>query len=74
MTDHFLSRLKAYAALIGGVATALLGIYSDGDLGKTLTVVAAIATAVATYAVPNKDPKGKRQRESVQPPEKDAVL
>ena len=70
MTDHFLSRLKAYAALVGSVCTALLGLYGDSDFAHTLTVIAALATAVATYAVPNRDPKGKRQKESVQPPER----
>ena len=48
-----LAAAKAYAALIGAVATALLGIYSDGQTGHLLTIVVAIATAVATYSVPN---------------------
>jgi disulfide bond formation protein DsbB len=61
--------LKAYAALVGAVATALLGLYAaDTQLGRILTVVAAVATAVATYAVPNLDPKAQHQDESVQPP------
>ena len=46
---------KSYASLIGAICTALLGLYGpDTSLGHILTVVAAIATAVATYAVPNK--------------------
>lgn len=54
MTDpmHY---AKSYASLIGAVCTALLGIYGpDSTLGQWLTVLAAVATAVATYAVPNK--------------------
>jgi uncharacterized membrane protein YidH (DUF202 family) len=63
--------LKAYAALVGAVATALLGLYAaDTQLGRILTVVAAVATAVATYAVPNLDPKAQHQQESVQPPQR----
>lgn len=45
--------LKAYAALIGSAATALLGIYTaDTQVGKILTVVSVLATVVATWAVP----------------------
>lgn len=45
---------KAYAALIGSIVTALLGIFTaDSVAGQVLTVVSAIATAVATYQVPN---------------------
>jgi hypothetical protein len=61
--------LKFYAALIGSVCTALLGIYGpDTQAGHWLTVVVAVVTAVATFAVPNLDPAGARQDESVQPP------
>lgn len=71
--DAIKATAKAWAALIGAVATALLGIYADGDFGRVLTVIAAVATAVATWGVPNLDPRGKRQRESVQPPDRGAV-
>lgn len=55
MTDHILTRAKAYAALVGTIVTVLLGALPvDGKLHQVLVVVAAIATAVATYAVPNK--------------------
>lgn len=53
--DHVLSSLKAYAALVGSIATALLGIYADSSLGHTLTVIAAVCTAVGTWAIPNVD-------------------
>ena len=47
---------KAYASLVGAVATALLGVYAaDTTVGKWLTVVAVAATAVATWAIPNTD-------------------
>ncbi|HEY9473058.1 MAG TPA: hypothetical protein VIS06_04295 [Mycobacteriales bacterium] len=46
---------KAYAALAGSIATALLAVFAaDTTVGKVLTVVAVIATAVGTWATPNK--------------------
>lgn len=61
--------LKAYAALVGSIATALLAVYTtDTEVGRVLTVVSVIATAVATWAVPNLDPGARHQDESVQPP------
>ena len=69
MTDHILTRAKAYAALVGLVVTYLLGsIPADSRLHEILVIVGGIATVVATYAVPNKDPQGTHQDESVQPP------
>lgn len=45
---------KSIAALVGAIVTALLGVYGpDTEVGAVLTVVAAVATAVATYTVPN---------------------
>lgn len=45
---------KAYVALAGAVATALLGVFTaDTTVGQVLTVVAVVATAVATFRVPN---------------------
>ena len=52
-----LEAAKAYAALIGSVATALLGIFTaDTTVGLVLTCIAAVATTVATFAVPNTMP------------------
>lgn len=46
---------KMYAALAGSIATALLGVFAaDTTAGQVLTVVAVVATAVTTWAVPNK--------------------
>lgn len=54
MTDHILASLKAYAALIGSVLTALI---ASTDVPSWVPIVAAVCTAVATYAVPNKAPR-----------------
>jgi len=46
---------KAYVALAGSIATALLGVYTaDTTLGQVLTVVSVVATAFGTWAVENK--------------------
>jgi hypothetical protein len=58
-TGVFLPYLKAYAALVGSICTALLGVYAaDSQVGKILTVVSVIATVVATWAVPNVPGRG----------------
>jgi len=56
MSEHFLTRAKAYAAFAGAIVTALLGTFTaDSPVGKVLTVVAVLATAIVTYRVPNAD-------------------
>ena len=61
--------LKSYAALVGAICTALLGIYGpETEVGHWLTVALAVVTAVSVWAVPNLDPAARHQRESVQPP------
>lgn len=51
-----LAYMKAIATLVGTIATALLGVYTaDTEVGKVLTIAAIIATAVATWVVPNAD-------------------
>ncbi|MGD7790122.1 hypothetical protein ACQCX2_17570 [Propionibacteriaceae bacterium Y1700] len=51
---------KAIAALLGAIATALLGVYAaDTAVGKVLTIVAVVATVIATWAVPNAVPKSE---------------
>jgi hypothetical protein len=51
---HPLASIKAYVALIGSVASGLLGVYAaDTEVGKVLTIIVVIATAVATWTVPN---------------------
>jgi hypothetical protein len=54
MNDKLLSTAKAWAALVGAVVTALLGtVGPDTTYGKVLTAVAAVATAIAVFSVPN---------------------
>lgn len=49
-----LEAAKAYIALLGTVATALLAVYGpDTAVGHWLTVISIVATAVATFVVPN---------------------
>lgn len=51
-----LEAAKAYVALVGSLATALLAVYGpDTQIGHWLTVIVAVATAVATFVVPNAD-------------------
>lgn len=46
--------LKAYAALIGSMCTALLGVFTaDSTAGKVLTVASILATTFVTFRVPN---------------------
>jgi hypothetical protein len=55
MTEHLLTKAKAYVALVGSVATALLALYGpDTQVGHILTVVVALATAFSVHQVPNK--------------------
>jgi hypothetical protein len=50
---------KAVAGLVSAVATSLLAVYgADTEVGKLLTVIVAIAGAVAVYAIPNRQPAG----------------
>lgn len=50
---------KMYVALVGAIATALLGVYAaDTTVGQVLTVVSVVATAFGTWAVENK-PRGE---------------
>lgn len=61
--DHVQRYAKAYAALVGSIATALLGVYAaDSSVGKVLTVVAVVATVVTTWAVPNTSTTRKAPR------------
>jgi len=54
MKPHVLANAKAYAALIGAICTALLGVYAaDTRTGQVLTVLSIVATAVGTWRVPN---------------------
>jgi Na+/H+ antiporter NhaD/arsenite permease-like protein len=55
----FAEYAKAYASLIGALCAALLGVYAaDTTVGQVLTVVSVIATALATWAIPNTPASG----------------
>lgn len=55
MTDHIMTRAKAYAALIGSILTVLATtLPDDPTTQKWLGVALALCTAVATFAVPNR--------------------
>lgn len=70
MTDHFLTRAKAYAVLVGLLVTLVVGeIDVSTRLHQWLVLLGGLATIVATYQIPNKDPRGTHQDESVMPPE-----
>lgn len=57
MLFHLLNSLKAIAALVGTVLTALVGILTPDDPGYRILVIAlAVATAVATWTIPNLEP------------------
>lgn len=55
MNEHVLANAKAYAALVGSICTALLGlgIFGTGNIAQALTLIAAVATAIVTWRVPN---------------------
>ena len=58
-----LANAKAWAAFIGAIVTALLGTLGPDDaLFDVLTALAAVLTAVATYAIPNTVPSGQGTR------------
>ncbi len=53
---HLATTAKAYAALLGSIVTALLGVLGPDDpAAHWLTIAAAVLTAVATWAIPNAD-------------------
>jgi hypothetical protein len=69
---------KAVVGFVGpGVVILLNAITAGSDGGTAITqsewltaLFTAIATSAGVYVIPNKDKKGKHQRESVQPPVK----
>lgn len=45
---------KAFVALLGAVATALLSVYGpDTSTGRVLVIVSLVATTILVYRVPN---------------------
>lgn len=53
--NHLAANLKAYAALVGAIATALLGVYGpDNTIGHALTALVAVCTSITVWRVPNR--------------------
>lgn len=54
LLNKILPAAKAWAALVGAIlATVLATVTPDDPIYKVLALAAAIATAIATYAIPN---------------------
>lgn len=54
LLDRILPAAKAWAALVGAILTAIVGTLTPDDAGyRVLTVVLAVATALAVYRTPN---------------------
>lgn len=50
---EIVTAVKAYVALAGAIATALLGVFAAGSpVGVVLTFIVAVATAVGVYQAP----------------------
>ena len=61
--------MKAIVAILGAVLTAVVTQFPDNEAVQQWgPIVSALLTALAVYAVPNKDPQGTHQDESVQDP------
>ena len=60
--DKFLPYAKFVVAILGAGVTSALSIADPGtDLFKYLTIASAVLTAVAVYAVPNRDANGRHE-------------
>ena len=60
---------KAYAAALLSALTTLSAVLDA--VPQWVTIVVALLSAPAVFAVPNLDPNAEKQDESVQPPESD---
>ena len=60
---------KAMVAIVGAVVTGLTQVFPDNpDVSRWCAFVMSVLTVAAVYLVPNADPAGTHQAESVQPP------
>ena len=74
--DNIKPYLKAIVGFIAPGVVALVAAMQDGSPGNSditsgewvAIAAACILTSAGVYAVPNKDPRGKHQEESTQPP------
>jgi len=61
---------KAIVAIVGAIVTGLTQVFPDSpDVSRWCAFVMSVLTVAAVYLVPNADPTGAHQAESVQPPE-----
>lgn len=67
MKSYMKTILAALGALCGGAAVASQDGWTQPEFWTVLGAV--VVQAAAVYAVPNKDPEGAHQDESVQPPD-----
>lgn len=67
--SKFAPYMKSIVAILGAVLTAVVTQFPDNEAVQQWgPIVSALLTALAVYAVPNADPAGTHQDESVQPP------
>lgn len=67
--DKIAPYTKTVVAILGAVLTAVMTQFPDNAAVQQWgPIVSALLTALAVYAVPNKDPRAEHQDESVQPP------
>ena len=60
---------KAIVSILGALVVAVMQAFPDNNgVQQWGSIIAALVTALAVYAVPNADPAGTHQDESVQPP------
>jgi peptidoglycan/LPS O-acetylase OafA/YrhL len=60
---------KAIVSILGALVVAVMQAFPDSpEVQQWGSIIAALVTAVAVYAVPNRDPQGTHQAESTQPP------
>lgn len=67
MKPYMKAVVAGAAALCGGAAIASQDGWTQPEFWTVLGAV--VAQAAAVYAVPNKDPEGEHQEDSVQPPD-----
>ena len=60
---------KAIVSILGALVVAVMQAFPESAAVQQWgSIIAALVTAVAVYAVPNTDPSGTHQDESTQPP------
>ena len=60
---------KAIVAVVGAIVTGLTQVFPDNpDVSRWCAFIMSVLTVAAVYLVPNADPTGTHQDESVQPP------